>query len=200
MFKFGKNVDKKLESLVGILPKNGEVLDLGSGLGGNDIFLANLGFSVTCLDKDEEVIEHIKKENPVIAAINKEILEFDFPKEKYDLVLALNVLHFLNLENIEKITKLIVRSLKKDGLFYFKAFSTKDPSYNNFIKFTPNPKEKNTFFSEKMNRFIHFFTKEELADFLSENTILELEEFVTEDDHPPQGKHQHGLIVALIKK
>lgn len=180
--------------------EEGKVLDLGSGLGGNSIFLAKLGFKVTCLDNDKEVAAVVGKGNPDINTINKDILEFNFPKNEYDLVLALNVLRFFSLADIEKIIKLIIKSLKKGGLFYMKAFSTKELSYDIFLKFSPPPKEENTFYSENVKKFVHFFTKEELANFFSTNEILQIDEFVVEDDHPPEGKHKHGIITAVIRK
>jgi 2-polyprenyl-3-methyl-5-hydroxy-6-metoxy-1,4-benzoquinol methylase len=181
MFKFGKNVDKKIKSLIQNLPKNGKVLDLGMGLGGNSIFLAERGFGVTCLDKDKEVIKIIKKEYPRINAFNKNILEFNFPKEEYDLVLILNVLHFFNLKEIKLIIKKAIKSLRSNGLLYLKVFSTKDPAYN-----------------KKIN--VHFFTKEELTNFFSRNKVLETEEITKEENHPPLGKHRHGIINVIVKK
>ncbi|MBU4057265.1 methyltransferase domain-containing protein, partial [Patescibacteria group bacterium] len=60
MFKFGGTVDKKIKEIVENLPKGGRVLDLGSGLGANSIFLSKHGFKVVCLDKDEQVFKKIK--------------------------------------------------------------------------------------------------------------------------------------------
>ena len=200
MLKFGENADKKLNSLIKFLPKGGKVLDLGSGLGGNSIFLVGHGFRLTCLDKDKEVVKVIKKENPKINAINKDILEFDFPKNEYDLVLILNVLHFFNLPDIKSIIKRIMDSLKTGGLLYLEVFSTKDSLYKKFLKVSPKTKGTTFCVNKEKQRFIHFFTKEELANFFAKHKILEIKEFIVKDNHLSGGKHEHGIISLIVKK
>lgn len=180
MFKFGQEIDKRVELLVEMLPKGGGVLDIGCGRGGNSIFLADKGFDVTCADSDKEVIEEIKKIHPQINAINQDILEFNFLEEKYDLILALNVLNFFDLENIKEIIQRIIKSLKKDGLFYMQAFSINDPLYNKLLETREKRGGENTFFKE--------------------NIILQLEELTVNDNHPPTGEHKHGVINVLVKK
>lgn len=181
MFKFGKGVDKKIKEIVKKLPKNGEVLDLGSGLGGNAIFLSEQGFKVTCLDKDEEVIKIIKKEHPEINALNKDILDFDFPKNKYNLVIARAVLNFFELGDVRIIINKIIKSLEENGLFYLTVSSDKDSS-----------------FSKRLD--MHFFNKNELNEFFKENKILEIEEMTINDNHPPLGEHKHKIIKMLVEK
>ena len=200
MFKFGKKTDKKLNSLIKFLPKGGKVLDLGSGLGGSSIFLAKRGFRVKCLDRDKDVIEAIKKENPKINAINKDILEFDFPKNEYDLVLILNVLHFFNLKDIKFIIKRVMDSLRVGGLLYLEVFSTKDSLYKKFLKISPETSGTTFSVNKEKQNFIHFFTKEELVNFFAKHKILEIKEFIVKDDYLTSGKHEHGIISLTVKK
>lgn len=178
MFKFGQKVNKKIKELVSLLPQNGKILDLGCGKGGNSIFLFEKGFNVAVVDSDKEVINEIKKAHPGINAVSKDILDFDFPEQEYDLVLAINLLHFFKLEDIRLLINKILKSLKDNGLIYLQVFSIENPSKN----------------------FPHLFTKQELQDLFSKNKILELEEFLIKDNHPPTGKHEHNIIGALIRK
>jgi len=178
MFKFGLRPHKKVEELAKLLPLNGKVLDLGCGVGGNSIFLTEKGFNVTCIDTDKEVIDAIKKNYPKVNAINKNILEFKFLENEYDLILALNVLSFFDAENAELIIRNIAKSLKENGLAYLQVFSTSEPN----------------------KKFKHLFTEEELKQAFLENKILELEELIIKDNHPPQGEHEHGIIRVLIRK
>ncbi len=181
--KFGKGVNGKIRALAKTLPKNANILDLGTGLGGNSIFLYKQGFRVTCIDTDKEVIDEIKKQYPKINALNQNILDFNFSKEGYDLIACINVLHFLELKDIREIIRNVIKSLKKDGLFFLTVFSKKDPSYS---KETKNLK--------------HFFAVEELKKYFSENIILETEDKIIKDNHRPDGKHEHGIIKMLVKK
>ena len=200
MLKFGRKVNKKVESLVDLLPKGGKVLDLGCGAGGNSIFLAERGFNVTCTDKDKEVISVIKENYPNINAINQNILEFNFREEEYDLVLALNVLNFFKIEDIQLIISNIIKSLKKNGLFYLQVFSINDPSYNRFLEIAEKKENEDTFYSKKTKSFTHFFSKQELSEFFLNTTVLEFDELLVKDNHPPQGKHEHSIIRMLIRK
>jgi len=178
MFKFGQKANKKIKELVNLLPQNGKILDLGCGRGGNTVFLFEKGFNVTAVDNDKEIIEEIKKVYPGINAINKDILDFDFPEQEYDLVLTMNLLHFFKLEDVKLLINKILKSLKDNGLIYLQVFSVKNPS----------------------KKFSHLFNKKELEDLFSKNKILELEEFSIKDNHPPIGKHKHNIIRALIRK
>jgi len=177
-FKFGGKVNKRIELLAKKLPKDSKVLDLGSGLGGNGIFLAEQGFKVTCLDKDKEAIEVIKKEHPEINSLNEDILEFDFPENEYDLIIARAILNFFELGDIKIIIKKIIKSLKEDGLFYLMVISDKNFSLN-----------------QTLDR--HFFNKN---NFFKRNKILEIEEMTINENHPPIGEHKHKIIEMIVKK
>lgn len=200
MFKFGEKVNKNLQDLIHILPQKGSVLDLGCGMGANSDFLQNAGFNVTCVEKDSIVIEELRKKNPKINVIESDILNFNFPTEKYDLILILNVLHFFNVAQIKQITSNMIRSLKKDGLIYMQVFSVKDPAYKKMSELGLKIDEKNTFLKKKTKSFMHFFEKNELENLFLSNKILELDEFLKQDNHPPQGEHSHSIIKMLIKK
>lgn len=171
-------MNKKVEELVELLPKKGKVLDLGCGMGGNSVFLTKKGFDVTCVDKDEENIEYLKKNYPSINAINKDILEFDFPEREYDLVLVINLLHFFNFEDVKLLIDKIIKSLEKDGLLYLQVFSKKDPA----------------------KKFPHLFDKQELLNFFSKNKVIEIEQFSKKENHLPQGEHEHEIIKVVVKK
>lgn len=178
MFKFGQKPNKKVEELVKILPKNGEVLDIGCGAGGNSIFLTENGFDVTCIDNNDEVITEIKEKYPKINAINQDILNFEFNENKYDLILAINVLNFLKKDDAEMIIKNTIKSLKENGLIYVQVFSI----------------------NEQCKGFNCLFAKNDFEDYFSENKILECERLDIKDNHPPLGEHEHSIIRVLVKK
>ena len=176
LFKFGKKVNKKVEKLIKLLSENGKVLDLGCGMGANSIFLMKQGFEVTAVDKD--INSKLKEKHPKINFIEKDILEFDFPEQEYDLVLAINLLHFFNLEDIRLLIDKIIKSLKNNGLLYLQVFSKKDLN----------------------KKFHHLFDKQELLVFFSKNKIIEIDQFLKKENHPPTGEHEHNIIRMLVRK
>ena len=177
MFKFGAKPNKKVEELISLLPEKGNVLDIGCGAGGNSIFLAEKGFNITAIDNDEEAIKAIKEKYPKINTINQDILNFKFEADKYDLILAINVLNFFKKEDAETIIENMIKSLKQGGLIYIQAFSV----------------------NEKCKGFGCLFGKEELLNYFSKNEVLECEELNIKDNHPPLGKHEHSIIRLLVK-
>ena len=142
MFKFGGTIDRKLKEIVENLPKGGRVLDLGSGLGANSIFLSEQGVKVVCLDKDEQVFQEIKENYPEINILSSDISDFIFSQNEYDLVLILNVLHLFEFKEAARIISDAIGSLKKGGFLYLKAFSDKDPARLKFISIAQKQKRK----------------------------------------------------------
>lgn len=102
---------------------------------------------MTCVDKDENAIYNIKKKFPNIKAVKSDILNFDYQKDKYELVLILNVLHFFNFQQAKQIIDNTIISLKKGGLIYLQVFSTNDPAFKKTNK-NLLTEEKNTFFKK----------------------------------------------------
>jgi len=72
----------------------GKALDIGACQGVDSLFLAEKGFEVTAIEKDENLFKEIESMNiGKIRVVNKNILDFDF--SRYDLVNCCFVLHFL---------------------------------------------------------------------------------------------------------
>jgi len=200
MFKFGRKIDRKIEQIAKKLSENSKVLDLGCGNGAIGIFLSTREFAVTCVDQDMEALKGIKENHPDINVVSKNILDFSFPQEEYNLVLILNVLHFLKFKEAVKVIKKSMESLKHGGFLYLKVFSTRDPSYHKFATFHSKTEEKNTFYSNKLKKFMHFFTEDELYEILKKHKILKMTDELVWDNHPPYGAHKHGILTVLVEK
>ena len=141
-------------------------LDLGCGNGVNSIFLAENGYKVDAIDFDSEAInileKQIKNKKLNIQTFNQNIRNFEFPKNKYSLVLALNTLEFFKLSEVKKIINKIYESLLPSGIFYMIDFSTRDPFYKK-CKAELKEIESGTFFVPKFDSFRHFFTKKDFT-------------------------------------
>ena len=165
-----------------------EVLDLGVGKGYNSVLLSNFGFNVTGVDISNESLKYIEENFDCsnLTLINKDVREFEIEKNKYDLILSSNVLHFIPKEDFLKIIKKIKENLKDDGLIYISVFSKEDP----------NLKLNKDF---KKNTCINYFSKDEILDTFSDfTTILISDEYSLDFGH---GKpHYHGIIKYVGKK
>lgn len=165
-----------------------EVLDLGVGKGYNSVLLSNFGFNVTGVDISNESLKYIEENFDCsnLTLINKDVRIFEIEKNKYDLILSSNVLHFMPKEDFLKIIKKIKENLKEDGLIYISVFSKEDPS----SKLNKNFKE---------NTCISYFSKEEILDIFSDfTTILISDEYSLDLVHG--NPHYHGMIKYVGKK
>ena len=165
-----------------------EVLDLGVGKGYNSVLLSNFGFNVTGVDISNESLKYIEENFDCanLTLINKDVRKFEIEKNKYDLILSSNVLHFMPKEDFLKIIKKIKENLKEDGLIYISVFSKEDPS-----------SKLNKDFKE--NTCISYFSKEEILDIFSDfTTILISDEYSLDLVHG--NPHYHGMIKYVGKK
>jgi tellurite methyltransferase len=96
----------------------GKVLELGVGNGRNTLFLLQKFFEVTGVDISEEGIKVLRersKKNSQLNLIVGNVLEFK-TEEKFDLVLAIGLLHFLKIEEIHFLVKKMQNWTVKGGV------------------------------------------------------------------------------------
>lgn len=200
MFAFGAKVNERLKYFLEKIPQNANVLDLGSGMGANGNYFRKHGFNVTCVDNDEEITAYVRNEFPDITLFCGNILNFQFEREKYDLVLAIDVLHNFRFAEVKKIIRKIYSSLKTGGFLYIQLFSTLDPRYKLFLELADRTDERNTFYVRKSKSFVHFFEKEEVNNLFLDGDILELRQVSIKDIHPPHKEHLHDVFRVIVRK
>jgi len=94
----------------------GTALDLGVGNGRNTLYLLSKSFEVTGVDMSEEGIKLLKDRVPEGAKLKlivSNVLDFK-TDEKFDLICAVGLLHFLNIEDINRLI-VNMKKLTKDG-------------------------------------------------------------------------------------
>jgi tellurite methyltransferase len=103
---FGRPPMPILKKALEIVP-DGKALDLGVGNGRNALYLLEKGFKVTGVDMSEEGIKLLKQRVPDDAEIKlvvEDVTKFE-TEEKFDLVCAVGLLHFLEVEKIKKLVQ-----------------------------------------------------------------------------------------------
>jgi tellurite methyltransferase len=160
--------------------KSGKVLDLGSGEGRDDIFMAKNGFDVTGVDISEtgvkRMLETAKEMGVNVKGLVQDISKFEF-KEKYDIIISNNTLQFLS----EKDAKRVISEMKEN---------TNEGGLNVIVSFTEDNPSK---------ELPYLFKKGELKNMYSYWEILEYEEFMTEPEK--HGKlHQHAIVTLIARK
>lgn len=137
--------------------RKGLALDLGCGAGVDSKYLAQNGFSVEAIDMNKESIDQTKKtcKGLKVAVINKNITDYKFFNNAYQIIISWNTLPFLRKEEAKNILINIQKGLNEGGYFIFSLFGLED----DWAKTKP-----------KMS----FWTIEELKNILSEMEFIKI--------------------------
>lgn len=198
---WGLKPDDALVNYASLVPK-GKILDLGIGEGRNALFFALMGYEVEGVDLSrtavERCIERAKAQNLKVKAEVRDLREVRIPEGSYSLIIAAWVLNFFKRSETDRMIDRIKAGVKKDGLIYLGVFSIDDPGYER-AKARLKPVEGHTFYSPKMDSYIHYFTRDEIdSSFADFKTILfssGIELDITHDQ-----PHHHGFIKYLGQK
>jgi len=195
--------DDILEKYSKEIAPEGRVLDIGCGEGRNALWLAERGFEVTAVDKNESILNALREKfsesdkHLKIEFKNQDIKEFKSPSDYYNVILAFNSLMFLKKsEFLETISK-IKNYLAPEGLIFLSLFTKDDPSFSAFSK-SQKPVETDTFFNEKTGGYWQFMEKGELLKIFSDFETLLHEEEIIHDVKP--APHDHGMVFYVGKK
>lgn len=109
-----------------LLARQGRVLDLACGEGGNAVYLAKLGFQVEGVDLSLVGLQHAKQ----LAAAKGVRLDvwvadlgyYPLPVNRYDLIININFL-------MRNLIKPIDQALKPGGLLIFQTYTREDPKF-----------------------------------------------------------------------
>jgi SAM-dependent methyltransferase len=147
------------------------VLDVGSGLGRNSIYLVKLGNKVTGIDIVELAIKKSQKnattEN-LLGLVNFKLVNagektLPFNNEEFSLVLDMMTLHVLDKEERNNYAKNINRILKPGGYFVFYTLAADSPAALELFKSSPGP-EPNSYIIPQSGMIEKAFTKIELME------------------------------------
>ncbi|MFA5333977.1 MAG: methyltransferase domain-containing protein [Candidatus Nanoarchaeia archaeon] len=163
--------------------KQGKVLDVGAGYGRNSLFFSKNGFEVTAIDPSKEGIKQLntsaKSQGLKIKALTQNILRYK-TDEFYDLILAVDILQFLNEDKSKKAINTMKTLTAKNGFNAITVFTIDNPA-KNFFK--------------------HLFRKNELKDYYNNWEIIEYKEFIIgPEKHGTGAVHTHAAAELIARK
>jgi len=187
----------------------GFALDIGSGRGGNSLFLANRNFFVTAIDYNEKAIcilqEKIKqyKCEERIKAIRTDIVDFPIEENHYSFICAINSLNFLSKKEFTYIIERIKKGLQKNGICVITLFTENDPLRKEIEVIAKSSDDGESFFDDNGRRW--YYPKENTLKklFESDFEILFYVETEIEDKFGHPGNempHKHAIARIAIKK
>ncbi len=153
----------KREKLITRLPKGAHILDIGSGRGFLARHLAKIGFQVTGLDFEKNIVEKNNSEIKDWGLLGKlkfvegDALKIPFANESFDAVCDLGLFDTLHKEDWPIYASEINRVLKLKGLYLNISLSRKTEK---FFEFSPINSKDGEF--EKHGIHYHFFEKTEM--------------------------------------
>lgn len=111
---------------LGFLAPQGKALDLGCGPGKDTRYLISIGYEVDAVDIKADAINNLNElKESKIKTFLADVVDFNIPKDTYDLVIISNVLTFLPKDKIVAVLKSAVEGLKVGGIIYFSLFGKK---------------------------------------------------------------------------
>lgn len=137
-FVYGRRlVLDEMENLLRTLPKGAKILDVGSGTGHLTKWLKEKGYEVKGLEPSTEMLSYATKNFPDIEFKKGISSNLPYPDNEFDLIVAFEVLRYLNKEVNEESYNEFYRVLKPEAHFFVthvNKFSVDNYYFFYFIK------------------------------------------------------------------
>lgn len=187
-----------------LVPKSGKVIDLGMGEGRNALFFAQMGYEVKGIDISVTAVERCaKRARDADLRLSVEVgnlRDVDLAPNTYSLIIASMVLQFFKQSEAMAIIACLKQELQKDGLLYLSVFSIEDPGYERLKRTSPEV-EENTFYSQQLKGYVHYFQKAEILSYFPDWKLIYCAQTQCLDlGHGGSGPHYHGIITYCGQK
>ena len=158
------------------------ILDLGCAQGNFSLVLAEMGYSVTGVDREPNFISYAKLKQTLGSILQKNLAQFNVESagsikagDGFDVVLFLEIIE--HLADPEETLEAVLSSLKKGGLLILSTvnkarITSKAPSYTQYLRGNKERAQFNN--SARGSEHVYEFTRNELVGFLVEDIGLEM--------------------------
>ncbi len=131
------------------LSKKNKCLELGAGTGQVSEYLYNHNFDVTCVEFSESMCKYLKLRIPNSKIIEANVLDVNFNKKEYDLVVAMAFIHCFKEKDLKIILNKVYDTLKNNGFFAIYTTVHHEASegyfekedYDNIVRYRKNEKK-----------------------------------------------------------
>jgi SAM-dependent methyltransferase len=165
----------------------------GCGYGRNSNFFDKKGYQVTGVDVSQMAISMAKSANNRVTYLTGSFLDLDLADGSFDGLYTFNVLHLFMQEERKRFTKKVFDLLKSGGIAFFTVFSDEERSFGQ-----GNETEPSTFES-KPGRPVHYFTRNDLLNHFTMQTVLDEGTVEENEVHGSEGEHIHLLRYIIVK-
>jgi len=196
-----KHPGELLENWLQWIPM-GYALDLGAGAGDATLWLAERGFKVDAVESDEQASRDLIQacEGKEVDVYTCDVVEFVFPHEKYGLINASAILHFIKPTDLWSLADRLVAALVPSGFLIAEALTTDDPGYEALRLSGQVQIEPNTFRLPSVEGVIHYFEPGELSRTFSSLDVTLYEETRRRDEEDLIGFRAGASLVARKSK
>jgi len=183
--EYGKRIKNKsdfeepLENLVGIPLKHAKerfsqinVLEIGPGSGEVCAYFEKQGYRTTAIDFSKKVLDFVRIVSPKTKLINTDILQYEFPENRYQLIYCGALIHLFKKEDAQRLIKKINRALSFKGILFINT-TIHEKSEEGFY-------EKKDYISKAV-RFRHKYTEKEFRKLIEKSNFRVLNKIVTNE-------------------
>jgi len=179
---------------ISYFPKDGKILDLGAGVGGDSRYFASYGYRVTSTDISDEAL-HISQWESLNQKLQVDYMNLDlrnpFPleNESYDVVFSHAVLQYFDDKATQDIINEVCRVLVPEGVFATLLKSKEDPLISQSVKVDE------IFYKTPSGLLERFFSTEEFLKFIKGKF-----EPIVLDSFGQTMEHEHDTFLRFIGK
>lgn len=187
-FYWGMSPNSLVVDLVQYLDIDAKILDLGCWEGRDSLFLAKHGFQVTAVDCSEiwtqKLTKLAQKENVMMEIVASDASSYLVHCNQFDVVIAMNVLQFIDQEDVLQTIKQIQECTNDNWLNVISSFIAE------------NVKQKNVVVSKGK----YFFDEWELQEIYKDWNILFYEEKLGDRETHGELPHRHFTVKLIAQK